>query len=261
MTAATVTPALRDRIASVLAEGDPGETVVLAGHFAIFTAGGTASDFLDGPSTISAHTDMVAFTRSTWSAATEVLSRHEAEGARLLVLIDDLQFVRPALPDRGARERLGAALSADYLRRTPTLPGFHSRELQARAIGESRVVKHDRSRWIFSERELRHAAVERIRAAVNGLARVPGGRSRLTTDPEGTRIVVRDKELGEHTLVHSGHTTCAGGYLELLMRLHERGVKRLLALVPARCLGPVTLGVELARSDFGAPIEVVNLTT
>lgn len=246
-------PGLTDRISTAI--GDGRDTVVLAGHFAIFTAGGKATDFLDeDPSLMSKHTDMVNFARATWLAGCDAVAPTEA---KLLVLVDDLQFVQPALPDRGARERLGAALSADYLRRTPTLPGFHARELDARGLDESRIMKSEPSRWIFSERAMRHAAVERIR-----IKAATDGRGRLLSNPDGSRIVVRDPDAvtAEHTLVHSGHTSCAGGYLELVLRLHERGVRRLIAMVPARCLGPVTLGAALARSVFGAGIEVVNLT-
>jgi hypothetical protein len=250
-------PALTDKIGAVI-HGDGSDTVLLAGHFAIYTAGGKATDFLDDdPARLSKHTDMVNFARATWLAGCDAIASSNATQAKLLVLVDDLQFVQPALPDRGARERLGAALSADYLRRTPTLPGFHARELDARGLDESRVVKSEQSRWIFSERAMRHAAVDRIRQKA-----ATDGRGRLISNQDGSRIIVRDLDSGtaEHTIVHSGHTSCAGGYLELVMRLHERGVKRLVAMVPARCLGPVTLGSALARNVFGAGIEVVNLT-
>jgi hypothetical protein len=246
-------PTLTEKISATI--GDGSNTVVLAGHFAIYTAGGKATDFLDDdPARLSKHTDMVNFARATWLAGCDAVASTQA---KLLVLVDDLQFVQPALPDRGARERLGAALSADYLRRTPTLPGFHARELDARGLDESRVVKSEQSRWIFSERAMRHAAVDRIRVKA-----ATEGRGRLLSNPDGSRIIVRDPEAGtsDHTIVHSGHTSCAGGYLELVMRLHERGVRRLVAMVPSRCLGPVTLGSALARSVFGAGIEVVNLT-
>jgi hypothetical protein len=123
-------PTLTDRIGHAV--GDGRDTVVLAGHFAIFTAGGKATDFLDeDPTRMSKHTDMVHFARATWLAGCDAVALTQA---KLLVLVDDLQFVRPALPDRGARERLGAALSADYLRRTPTLPGFHARVLDEREL-------------------------------------------------------------------------------------------------------------------------------
>jgi hypothetical protein len=246
-------PTLTDKIASAI--GDGSNTVVLAGHFAIYTAGGKATDFLDeDPTRVSRHTDMVHFARATWLAGCDAVASTQA---KLLVLVDDLQFVQPALPDRGARERLGAALSADYLRRTPTLPAFHARELDARGLDETRVIKSEQSRWIFSERAMRHAAVDRIRQKA-----ATEGRGRLLSNPDGSRIIVRDPESGasDHTIVHSGHTSCAGGYLELVMRLHERGVKRLVAMVPSRCLGPVTLGAALSRNVFGAGIEVVNLT-
>ena len=67
-------------------------------------------------------------------------------------------------------------------------------------------------------------------------------------------------EQGDYCLVHSGHTTCAGGYVELLSTLHRRGVRKLIALVPMRCLGQVALGTELARSLFALPgFTVVNV--
>ncbi|HVZ49763.1 MAG TPA: hypothetical protein VG916_13340, partial [Gemmatimonadaceae bacterium] len=178
-------------------------------------------------------------------------------GPRLLVLVDDIQFVRPALPDRGARERLAAALAGDYLRRTRTLPPFHQRALDARDLGAERVVQRRADAWIFSERALRSAAVARIRAAAAGAS---GTTSPLLANADASRITVRDAELGEHTLVHSGNTSCAGGYLELVLQLHERGFRRLVAVVPSRCLGPVTVGTHFARTLFGAAgIDVVNI--
>ncbi len=252
---------IRGRLEAALAGADPATTVVLAGHFAIFTAGGRASDFLDEPLTLAAHTGMIEFARQSWTAACDVVSA--MRGPRLLVLVDDIQFVQPALPDRGARERLSAALVADYLRRTPTLPAFHLRELDARDIGRDRVVRRRDDAWMFSERMLRAGAVERVRTAARTDARPStasgtGGAATLVTSSDA-RIVARDPDLGEHTLVHSGHTSCAGGYLELVMQMAARGVTRLVALVPARCLGPVSVGTHLARTLFGAHVQVVNI--
>ncbi len=251
---------LSERLTAALAEGPRGQTVLLAGHYAIFTAGGQARDFLDEPGAVAAGTDMVAFTRRTLDAGADALERVAA--SRLLVLVDDIQFVRPGLPDRGARERLAAALADDYLRRTPVLPPLHSRTLESRGIDPDRVERQSDARWIYSERALRHAAVERIRAQaqshVNAGSR--GGSARLERNDDGSRIIVRDPDHGEHTLVHSGHTSCAGGYLELVMQLRERGVRRLVTVVPPRCLGPVTVGAALARSIFGATeMDVINV--
>lgn len=257
MTGGTLANGLAGRVATALADAPGQSTAVLAGHFAVFTAGGRANDLLDHPRSLGEHTDMLDFARGSWTAACDVIVAHPA--ARLLVLTDDLQFVRPALPDRGARERLAAALAADYLRRTPTLPAFHHRELEARDIGTDRVIRSRDDCWIFSERALRNAAVTRIREAARG-DRFASGAMALDANTDASRIVVRDPELGEHTLVHSGNTSCAGGYLELVMQLHERGVRRLVAVVPRRCLGPVTLGAQLARTMFGATtISVVNI--
>ena len=94
-----------------------GPTVILAGHFAVFTAGARAHDLLDEPRIIAAHTDMVDFSRESWIAACNVVAQGDAQAGRsphadsareapnLLLLVDDIQFVRPALPDRGAGER------------------------------------------------------------------------------------------------------------------------------------------------------------
>ena len=262
MTAATYRDDLRRQIEAAVGTGaaprgqgesrDAANTVVLAGHFAVFTAGGRANDLLDEPHAIAEHTDMVGFARSSWGAACDAISPNSSE--QLLVLTDDIQYVRPALPDRGARERLAAALAADYLHRTPTIPSFHLRELEARGIDPARVVRRRDEGWLFSERALRAEAVERIRGAARS------GVRGLDASADGSRIILRDTEHGEHTLVHSGHTSCAGGYLELVMQLHERGVRRLIAVVPKRCLGPVTLGAHLARALFGANgMEVVNI--
>lgn len=245
---------LGSRIAASLDPAHLESTAVLAGHFAIFTAGARAHDLLDEPRSLSAHTDMIDMARGSWIAAADLLAR--VDGPRLLVLMDDIQFVQPALPDRAARERLAAALAGDYLRRTRTLPPFHRRELDAREIDTARVVQQRGDSWIFSERALRAAAVTRIRAAA--AAGTPG--AALQASADGSRITVRDAELGEHTLVHSGNTSCAGGYLELVLQLHERGFRRLVAVVPRRCLGPVAVGTHLARALFGATaLEVTNL--
>ena len=243
---------VRRQIANATTGASRADTVVLAGHFAIFTAGGRASDLLDEPRAVAEHTDMVTFARDSWTAACDALGSDRAE--QLVVLVDDLQFVRPALPDRGARERLAAALAADYLRRTPTLPAFHLREAESRGVAADRFVRRRHDGWLFSERTLRAEAVERIRRAARD------GAQGLESNADGSRIIVRDAELGEHTVVHSGHTSCAGGYMELVVQLHARGARKLVAVVPRRCLGPVTLGAQLARTRFGATaIDVVNI--
>lgn len=247
-------PSIASRIAAAVSPAHADSTVLLAGHFAIFTAGGRAHDLLDERDALADHTQMVGMARDSWRAAAGLCA--QLAGPRLLVLMDDIQFVHPALPDRGARERLAAALAADYLRRTPTLPPFHQRELDARGVDVACIVPHRPDSWIFSERALRAAAVARIRAAAGGAT--PD--APLQASADGSRITVRDPSLGEHTLVHSGHTSCAGGYLELILQLRERAFRRLVAVVPRRCLGPVTVGTHLARTLFGArDIEVTNI--
>jgi hypothetical protein len=233
-------PWLCDEIAAVR----QGSAVVLAGHFAIFTSGAVASDLLDDEAPPHGAAEMLAYTKSTWNAACETLALDPAGRARLLVLVDDIQFVRPVLNDRAAGERLGAALARDYLDSVRGLPTFHARVLAKRALGEEHLVRHDEQRLVFSERELRIAAVQRLRAQLQ-VQNAAG--ACLTASADESRIDVSLPELGEYCLVHSGHTNCAGGYFELLAQMHKRGVSTFIALVPMRCLGPVTVGTALAQ--------------
>jgi hypothetical protein len=237
---AELQPWLRDEIAGTR----EGSAVVLAGHFAIFTSGAMASDLLDDEAPPHGATEMLAYTKSTWHAACETLALDPTRQARLLVLVDDIQFVRPVLSDRAAGERLGAALARNYLDRVRGLPTFHARVLAERALSEQCLVRHDEQRLVFSERELRVAAVHRLRAQLQ-VQNAAG--AWLTASEDESRIDVKLPEFGDYCLVHSGHTNCAGGYFELLAQMHKRGVNTLIALVPMRCLGPVTVGTALAR--------------
>ena len=123
--------------------------------------------------------------------------------------------------DRSVAERLGAALARDYSDMVRELPAFHQRELTARGLTSGRILRNS---------------------------------------DDGNTMMVTLPEQGDYCLVHSGHTTCAGGYVELLSTLHRRGVRKLIALVPMRCLGQVAMGTELARSLFALPgFTVVNV--
>jgi hypothetical protein len=82
----------------------------------------------------------------------------------------------------------------------------------------------------------------------------------LTANDDASDITVTLPEHGEHRLVQSGHTNCAGGYMELISSLHERGVRRLISLVPMRCLGPLVVGTTLARGLFAIDdFKIVNV--
>jgi hypothetical protein len=252
-------------LAAELADGAPQGTALLAGHFALFTAGGAALDHLDDLTPhAAANAGMMAFSKFTWQAACGALHASRTpttaagNAAQLLVLADDIQFVRPALADRSAAERLGAAVVAHYFATTPRLPAYHTRTLESSGIATGAVLACRDDRWLFSERELRSAAVRRLRAhAASGDDRASAA---LNASTDGSTITVTTPEHGDYCLVHSGHTTCAGGYVELLADLHERGIQRLIALVPMRCLGPITLGTSLAFQLLGLRgLSVVNV--
>jgi hypothetical protein len=232
---------LRNEISSAQA----GDVAILAGHYAIFSSGATPVDLLDDAAeSPPGAAEMIAFTRQTWRAACEALEPESSGRASLLVLVDDIQFVRPPLEDRGAGERLGAALAASYLRRMRTLPESHARDMRERSIEAARVLRHDDGRWVFSERELRTEAVKHLRERLHAGS---SANARLTSSADESRIDVTVPGQTEYCLVHSGRTNCAGGYLELLSDVHRRGVRTLIALVPMRCLGPVTVGTALAH--------------
>src|SRR5256885_4177219 len=88
-------------------------TAVLAGHFAIFSGGAGAKDFLSDEQSPLAAAEMIAFTKFTWELACNAVAASRA--AQLLVLVDDLTFVRPLLGETRVREKLGDALASQYL--------------------------------------------------------------------------------------------------------------------------------------------------
>jgi hypothetical protein len=229
---------------SEIAAGDPGHTAVLAGHYAIFTGGAAAVDMLDRREPTGGPAEMLQFTKFTWRVACQAVAAQRKHRAQLLVLVDDVQFVIPMVEDRRSQERLADALVSQYLQSTPTLPRFHSGQLSMHSLDESDVFKHSAARWIFSERELRIAHVRRLKELMKSGAQHDG----LSASPDLSRITYTSAEHGEYCLVHSGRTTCAGGYVELLCAAQERGVRRLITLVPMRCLGPITVGNALGAN-------------
>lgn len=258
MTTSVALPGLGAWLRTEIDGARTGGVAVLAGHYAIFTAGSTAVDLLDDGATVPpAAAEMVAFTRHTWHAACDAIAAARSMDARLLVLVDDIQFVRPALTDVPARERLAAALAGTYFRATAALPSWHTRVLRDHGIDDGRLMRHGPQRVVFSERELRAQAVTHIRERLHA---ADASRAGLTANDDESRITVSHPDHGDYCLVHSGHTSCAGGYLELLASVHRAGVRTLISLIPMRCLGPVTLGTALAPRLFGIDgMAVINV--
>lgn len=249
MTATIPLDTLTDWLRNEIRTAPAGSVGLLAGHYAIFTAGGAATDLLDAdPPPAGAPHDLLAFTRLTWRAAVAAVAAEPAHAARLLVLVDDIQGVQPQLADRSQRERLGAALVARYFEETPTLPPHHLRVLAMHGLDGSQVLPARADGWLFSERDLRAQLVRRAGTAVQR-----GDGHGFTASSDGSMITVSHPEHGAYCLVHSGHTNCAGGYVELLAEAWRRGIRTLLALVPMRCLGPVTVGTALMPAIADLP--------
>jgi hypothetical protein len=239
-----------------IAAGGGASTAVLAGHYAIFTGGNIAVDLLDAAETGGGPAEMLAFTKFSWNAACKAVAAQREQRAQMLVLVDDLQFVIPALDDRRMQERLADALVTHYYESTPKLPRFHLHQLTANGLDDSFVFKQTPDRWLFSERELRIAHVRHLRDVL----RAGPAREGVRATPDLSHITVTSEEHGEYCLVHSGRTTCAGGYVELLSAVHARGVRRLIALVPMRCLGPITVGTALSSDLLGLEdLTVINV--
>lgn len=237
-----------------LASANGQSTVVLAGHYAIFSGGANATDFLNGTQAPLAAAEMIAFTKFTWEMACAALAG--TNSAQLLVLVDDVTFVRPLLGDTRVREKLGDALASKYLASVTRLPEYHLDALSSNGLSDAKLFKQNDSRWPFSERELRVAHVRRLKQ----LLKSGEYESVLSASTDASDITVTLAEHGEHRLVQSGHTNCAGGYMELIASLHERGVRRLISLVPMRCLGPLVLGTTLARGLFAiGDFSIVNV--
>jgi hypothetical protein len=238
------------------ARSEHGDVAVLAGHFALFSAGGMAVDLLDGATAPEGPAaEMLAFSRFTWRAACEAVASLAGAAPRLVVLADDIQFIRPVIGNKGVEEKLAAALAANYLEQTGTLPSFHLRVLAESGLDGKAVLAASADRWLFSERELRIAAVRHVRREL-----AEGRAADLEASEDGQTVTVTLPDHAGYCLVHSGRTTCAGGYLELLAALHARGIRKLIALVPMRCLGPIGVGTLLAGRLFPLPgLEVVNV--
>lgn len=258
MTTSLPATSLTHRLRSEIAHAPEGRTAILAGHFAIFTAGASARDLLADASTPDGvPAELLEFSRATWAAACEAIAAERQRRARLVVLVDDVQFVRPALADRDTAERLAATLAATYVRDNSRLPPWHASALRDHDLGMDSILARTDGGYLFSERELRSELVRNLKKQLRaGDARVSG----LTANADTGMITVTEPEYGEYCLVHSGQTNCAGGYIELLSAVHRLGVEKLISLVPMRCIGPVSVGTALANRVFGlAGLQVVNI--
>jgi len=250
MTTSFPAATLTDRLRAEIAQASEGKTAVLAGHFAIFTAGANARDLLaDATTPDGVPTGLLEFSRVTWAAACAAIAAERRRRARLVVLVDDVQFVRPALADRDTRERLAATLAATYVRANSRLPSWHARALLEHELGEDSVLARSDGGYLFSERELRRELVRNLQKQLRaGDSRLSG----LTASADAGMITISEPEHGEYCLVHSGRTNCAGGYIELLSTVHRLGIEKLVSLVPMRCIGPVSVETKARMLPIAA---------
>ncbi|HXT16432.1 MAG TPA: hypothetical protein VN706_12420 [Gemmatimonadaceae bacterium] len=252
-------PKLSEWLAQRIVDAEPSRVAVLAGHYALFSAGGKTMDFLDAssfPEGVPA--DLMAFTKFTWYAACQALASACSPRTQLVASVDDVQFVRPAVEDRHLREQLAVALVEQYYQAVPELPHFHHVLLSQAGLDADDVLPCMENRWLFSERWLRQRSVGHLREhAMNGRH----GLAHLHSDETLSRISVRDPELGEFCMIESGNGNCASGYFELITELRMRGVELLIAMIPMRCLAQITAATVLAeRLGVANGFRVVNVS-
>jgi hypothetical protein len=236
-----------------LAESAETSTVILAGHYALFSAGGMPSDELHEEGATD-RSGMLAFTRDTWRAACESVATVGAERAKLLVLVDDVQFIRPQLEDRRMSESVAAALSNLYLGQTPSLPEYHARTMEEFGLTGDSIITYSNSRVVFSERELRNELVRYVKAPTAKSSRF------LKIGNNGSDVTVVNVDGGEYQLVFSGNTNCAGAYIALQLVLRQRDIRDLIALIPGRCFGPVCTGTAIASLLGVQGFRVTNVS-
>lgn len=256
-------PAIIDGIRAAIACNNGGRMVIHAGHFIISAADDSACDHLcdTGPLKQGVE-EYVGFTKLTWQLGCSVLKMIDCTAdIQLMVLVNDWQFLVPALPDRAERERKATHLRTSYYCNTPALPRYHAEVLAAHGLQSDSILKCSSSRWLFSETALR----QELARTVAGLMRDTEAEQRFGLrkyfTAQGEPVVkVEMCEGREYSLLYCGNTNCAGEIVQLLKILYEQGVRTFFNLYPIQCREPVLIGTTLAHQLFQLDsMQVVNV--
>jgi hypothetical protein len=206
--------------------------------------------------------EFAAFTRYSWQLGCRLVASASRRGqtSKLLVLVNDWQFVKPPAGLRRAAEREAAALRSQYFSHTRTLPEYHLRILREAGLTGDDVLKGTEEQWLFSESELRTALVRSVARLFEEEKATERGLTKHY-QPSGDPIVSVCADLGaEMDLIFCGSTNCAGEIIELLRVLRERNVGLLVNLYPRPCFGQVSTGTMLAGQIYGLEgMRIVNV--
>lgn len=237
--------------------------LIHGGHFILDNHGAEAADFLAGEYCDSLPAQQFAeFAGRTWRLAIDLFQGLQRGGvdAKLIVLVNDWQFLSGRGTSRREIEKDIARKRSDYYRRVADLPDFHRGLLVSAGLDTDSIFKASCERWLFSEAHLRTSLASSIKRLFElGLAEERGLAKSFT--PSGEPIVsVRCALEEQFALLYCGSTNCSGEVVELLRIIHRAGFRAFVNLYPEACLGPVTLGTELARPVYKTRgLEVLNV--
>lgn len=216
-----------EALVSSLLEID-GPIVVMAGHFALVhdrsgsLVPGIPEEIEDEELRrfVSSHHYMGRFPSKTWNAGVEIVRQLRVVGcdAKLLILVNDWQHVRPA-PD-GRRNEARDAFFAKA-----EIPNSFRRALLEAGLSDSVLLADERDgkRCVFwSESVLRKRYKKRFRRRMS---------------------VIK--------------SACAQETVPLVIRLDELGYAAFAALIPGSCQIPVLDGVERSEDLFEVKIRII----
>jgi hypothetical protein len=241
-----------------------GNTVVHAGHYMLHVGrDGNASDYLGEDSKPRPGVEAFDFfTKATWRMACNAI--HESGGnsdLKLMVLVNDWQYLVWRDASKRESERKAAALRAAYYSSFSGLPYYHQSELGSHGLGADSVLHASASRTVFSESGLR----QELTGTIKKLLKNPVDAERLglrrSFDEHGEPFIqVETPDCTGITLLQCGNTNCAGEVVELLHQLQQRGIRNFINLYPAQCEVPVRAGTDLAAQLFGlADMVITNI--
>jgi hypothetical protein len=255
--------ALDDLLISETTRPDVEPLVIHAGHYALVqNHDGMAADCLDKVRFPGVDLGFAEFSRCTWESACRAMAaKHVKANAKLMVLVNDWQFLTSGAGSRRVSERSAAQRREEYYRGTSTLPPFHLQQLKRHNLSDDVILRNSEKRWLFSESSLRNELSSVIREIVADEKRASevGIRKFFTENGEPV-IDACDEEHGKFCLLYCGNTNCAGEVVSLLAALHQRGVRRFLNIYPSQCREPVGAGTRLAGRLFNLEdLRIINI--
>lgn len=237
--------------------------LIHGGHFVLDNKGQQAADYLaDNHSESVPAQQFSEFAKKTWRLAIELFRRLQSAGVdpKLMVLVNDWQFLGGQGASRREREKDIAKRRSDYYQSVAELPDFHHDLVRSAGIDTESIFKASAEQWLFSEANLRTSLARSIKDLFDRNLAEERGLTKSFT-PSGEPIISVESELeGDFSLLYCGSANCSGEVVELLRIIHGAGFRSFVNLYPEPCLGPVTLGTELARPVYKTKgLEVLNV--